>query len=79
MDVHNFSLRRFKSEAMQSRENMNQLREIIKLQYVVIQNLKQDLMSTRGTLHCRGLLESLLKEVHIEKNLSGNFNAIHTC
>ena len=41
--------------------------------------LKLDLMSAKGTLNSRGLLEALLINVKVEKKLTGNFNASRTC
>ena len=44
-----------------------------------IQELKVEIMSVKGLLHCRGLLEELLKELHLEKGIEAEFNATQMC
>ena len=44
-----------------------------------IQELKVEIMSVKGLLHCRGLLEELLRELHLEKGIEAEFNATQMC
>ena len=53
--------------------------ELLEAKSELIRLYKRDLLSCRGTLNCRGLLEHLLLQVHFEKGLKVNFNASNTC
>ena len=53
--------------------------DLIKSKDDYIKYLIVYIMAARGILNCRGLLEQLLVQVHVEKSLPGNFNATRTC
>ena len=55
------------------------MREKVKDRDSRIDELKIEVMASKGLLHCRGLLEQCLKEVHLEKKLGSNFNATDVC
>ena len=53
--------------------------EIINDQDKLIELLTLQLLSSNGLMNCRGLLEELLREIHEEKKVEGNFNATNIC
>ena len=46
---------------------------------IMITNLGVQLLASRGTMHCRGLLEHLLKDVHVQRQRKTKFNATNIC
>lgn len=53
--------------------------KLIEANKKLIEHLKLKLLSAEEILHCQGILKQLLKDVHIEKGIKGNFNTTETC